>query len=213
MSCRGVTRARGSDYASLFRACALKVACVCAVALLLSPMPSCAAVTSTGWTVDLPIFVTATLHGRSNDGNRQQRAITSFLAELQLRHDSSDWRFGPVVEVHRTINGRDDTTPGAGLIYRYYRPRWDLVALVLRQAPLHRSHSWNYGARVRYRVSRRGMLGAEAYGAVNAVASSDVWFGYYNDVSPRFSVRLLAGTNIEQRSTRLLRLDLVLQIR
>lgn len=175
-------------------------------------MPAVADAVSAGWSADLPVFVTMTLHQRRDDGTRKQRTITSFLAELQFRHDASDWRFGPVFEVHRTIDGRDDTTPGAGLIYRYYRPRWDVVGLVLRQAPSGRAHSWTYGARLRYRVSTRGMLGAEAYGAIDDVGSSDLWLGYYNDVTRAFSVRLLAGTNIERHRTRLLRLDLVLQV-
>lgn len=177
-----------------------------------SPILAIADSSPAGWTADLPIYLTATLQREDDDSVSDRRTTASLLAELQIRHVEGAWSIGPVVEVHRTIDGRDDTTIGAGAIYRHYIGRWDVAALMLRQAPQRAPHAWSYGARVRYQVSTTGMLGAESYGPLDDMRSSDLWLGYYGDVSRRFSFRILAGTNIDRQDTRLLRLDLVLQV-
>ena len=163
------------------------------------------------WNAELPVYLTATTAYRSGTGS--WRGIASILVELRLARVDRPWSIGPVVEVHRTVNGRDDTTVGAGIIVRHHHRHWDTTAIVYRHMPQHApDYSWNYGARLRYQVSPAGRIGAEAYGAIRRIESSDLWIGYYGDVTRTFSFRLLAGTNLDDPGARLLRLDLVLEV-
>lgn len=175
-------------------------------------MPAFATAERARWHADLPVYLTATTGYRSGNAG-DWRGIASILAELRLGHGDRPWSIGPVVEIHRTVSGRDDTTVGSGIVLRHYYRRWDTTALLYRHMPRHATdYSWNYGARLRYRVSPAGKVGAEAYGAIRSVASSDLWLGYYGDVTRRFSFRLLAGTSLGGGDVRLLRLDLVLEV-
>ncbi|MBT8103289.1 MAG: hypothetical protein KJO95_09995 [Gammaproteobacteria bacterium] len=187
---------------------------VIAALLTISASPSAiAADIPARWDAELPIYLTATMHYRSVDSAHDWRTIASILAELRFRHGDRAWSIGPVVEIHRTVNGRNDAAVASGIIFRHEPGYWDTTALVYRQMTRHAPDSWNYGARLRYRMSSTAKLGAEAYGALDDLGSSSLWFGYYRDVSRALSFRLLAGTNVDRLDVRLLRLDVVLQVR
>lgn len=171
-----------------------------------------AAEESAQWHADLPVFLTATMQHRNAHGEHDWQNIASILAELRLKRSTHSWSIGPVLEVHRTISSRDDTAVASGLIFRDYHDRWDTTALVYRNRPRHSLSSWNYGARLRYRVSHVGKLGAETYGVFGQARQSSLWLGYYGDLTTVFSFRLLAGTNIDRSDVQMLRMDLVLQV-
>ncbi|MDX1517306.1 MAG: hypothetical protein R3288_10725 [Woeseiaceae bacterium] len=175
-------------------------------------VPASAAPDIAPWRAELPVYLTAILHYRGTDDSHDSRAIASILAELRLRHADRPWSIGPVVEVHRNVTGRDDTAVGAGIIFRHAHEHWDTTALVFRHMPLHAPDAWNYAARLRYRVSPTGKLGAEVYGAVDSMESSDLMVGWYGDITRTLSIRLLAGTTIDRSDARLARIDVVLQL-
>lgn len=179
---------------------------------MLASIPASAEPEPLRWRAELPVFLTATLYRQSADGVRERRVVPSILAEWRFRHGDRPWSIGPVIEVHRTVNGGNDTAVSSGVIVRHDHRRWDTTALVYRHLPRQAANTWNYGARLRFRVSPAGKMGAEAYGLVDRMDSSDLWFGYYGDVTRNLSFRLLAGTDVDQRETRLFRVDLVLAL-
>lgn len=188
-------------------------ASIVAILLALSAwLPTVAAAEPARWHAELPVYLTTTMLHQRSDDTRDSRSIASILAELQIRPGSRPWSIGPVIEIHRTVSGGDDTAIGSGIIFRHYRGRWDTTAIAFRHMPRHAANTWNYGARLRYRITSMGKLGAETYGVFGRERDSSLWLGYYGDVTRSFSYRLLAGSSIDRRNERLLRLDLVLQV-
>lgn len=177
-----------------------------------APSPAIAASSSTQWHAELPVYLTATMHYRSADSSHSWRTIASILAELRLRRGARAWSIGPVVEIHRTVNGQNDAAVASGVILRHEHGRWDTTALVFRNMTRHAPDSWNYGARLRFQVTSTGKIGTEAYGEIDDMGASRLWFGYYGDLSRTLSLRLLAGTHVGHPQVRLLRMDVVLQV-
>ena len=164
------------------------------------------------WELSAPLYISGVAYYFDDGDTSTGLQTLSLAAEVKLSSQGSPWQAGLFLDRRFSDDHSADGILNSGGYIKNYTGRWDTSLFFFNHNPPNASSQWVFATRVRYLLAPRHKLGFEVFGSLEESRDPDLLFGYYGDVTERWSVKLVAGANTHNTRDRILRTELVFQL-
>ncbi len=165
------------------------------------------------WQVSVPLYVAASASYQKK--GEATVAYDSLIAsvEVELTSQARPYSAGLFLDYVISPDSRYDETVSVGgwLEYRFYK--WDTTTYLAYDMAPGAPGEWLYAGQIRYKFTQRHKLGIEAFGSFEESASPKLMIAYYGTISRTISVKFVADMNPDADQQRVVRTELVWQIK
>ena len=165
------------------------------------------------WQISVPAYLTASASLQKK--GEATVAYDSLIAsvEVELTSQARPYSAGLFLDYVMSPDSRYDETVSVGgwLEYQFYK--WDTTTYFAYDMAPGAPGAWLYGGRIRYKCTQRHKLGIEAFGSFEESASPKLMIAYYGTISRTVSVKFVAGLDTDADQQRVVRTEIVWQIK
>jgi hypothetical protein len=165
------------------------------------------------WQVSVPLYVAASaFYQKKGEAIVAYNSLTASV-EVELTSQARPYSAGLFLDYVMSPDSRYDETVSVGgwLEYRFYK--WDTTTYFAYDMAPGAPGERLYAGRIRYKLAQRHKLGIEAFASFEDSASPQLMLAYYGTISRTISVKFVAGLDTDADEQRVVRTELVWQIK